>query len=68
MNKLERELNILIAELEGVEKSLVWPLKGYEQEVLGKMRFCCRVCGHCPGALIERLKMMSADPKKKGKS
>lgn len=58
MNKLEKELRILIAELEPIERSLIWPMAGYEQEVLGNKRFCCKVCGHCPAALIERLKLM----------
>lgn len=54
-------LQILISEVEAVEKSLVWPMVGYEQEVMGKMRFACRVCGHCPAALLERLKDITGE-------
>jgi hypothetical protein len=54
------ELDILIAELENYEKSLNFNLAGYTQKLPdGKEHFCCKMCGHSPALLIERLKLLA---------
>lgn len=51
------ELDILIGELESYEKSLNFNLAGYTQRLTdGEEHFCCKMCGHSPKLLLERLK------------
>lgn len=59
--KIENGIKIMIAELEAYEKSVIGYTNlgvGYTQEVMGEDRFVCKICGHCPGALKERLKQL----------
>lgn len=58
MSKIEDELSVLISEMQAYEKSLHFAMAGYEQEVMGEKHFACKICGHCPAALIERLKLL----------
>lgn len=59
MSKIE----ILIAELEAYEKSLNFNIAGYTQKLPdGKEHFCCKMCGHSPALLIERLKDIATKP------
>lgn len=58
MATVKEQLSVLISELEAFERSMSWKMNGYEQEVMGKKHFCCLICGHCPAALIERLKQI----------
>ena len=61
------ELEILIGELEGYEKSLNFNLAGYTQKLPdGTEHFCCKMCGHSPKLLLERLKAIQATHKSKG--
>ncbi len=55
------DLQVLIGELEGYEKSLNFNMAGYTQKLPdGKEHFCCKVCGHSPALLLERLKKINA--------
>lgn len=56
---MEKQLKILIAELQSYEKSLNFNMAGYTQMLPdGKEHFCCKMCGHSPALLIERLKLL----------
>lgn len=58
------ELEVLIAELEAYEKSLNFNMAGYTHKLAdGKEHFCCKMCGHSPALLIERLKNIESKPK-----
>ena len=57
-----KQLDILIAELESYEKSLNFNLAGYTQKLPdGEEHFCCRMCGHSPALLLERLKLIKEE-------
>lgn len=59
---MEKQLKILIAELQSYEKSLNFNMAGYTQMLPdGKEHFCCKICGHSPALLIERLKLLLPD-------
>lgn len=49
------ELGPLVAELKAIRDSMLFSLIGNESEIMGKKRYACKMCGHCPDALIERL-------------
>lgn len=56
------DLEILIAEMEGYEKSLIFGMAGYYQKTPdGEEYFCCKVCGHAPKLLLERLKRINKE-------
>lgn len=56
-----KELEILIGELESYEKSLNFNMAGYVQKLPnGEEHFCCRICGHSPKLLLERLKRINS--------
>ena len=58
------DLEVLIAELEVYEKSLNFNLAGYVQKLPDdKEHFCCKMCGHCPALLLERLRKIATPPK-----
>ena len=62
------DLEILIAEMEGYEKSFNFNLAGYTQRTPdGEEYFCCMICGHAPKLLLERLKSIATPPNKKEK-
>jgi hypothetical protein len=64
LKKSLSDLEILIGELEGYEKSLNFNMKGYTQKLPdGTEHFCCMVCGHSPKLLLERLKNIAGDVK-----
>lgn len=50
------ELELLIQEIEAVDRSFNWKIKGYTQRIDGEEHFVCAICGHCPKLLLERLK------------
>lgn len=55
------DLEILIAELEAYERSFKLMMAGYSQKFPdGTEHFCCKICGHSPKLLLERLKSISA--------
>ena len=55
------ELEILIGELEAYEKSLNFNMAGYTQKLPdGEEHFCCKMCGHSPKLLLERLKRINS--------
>lgn len=61
-----KELDILIAELEGYEKSLKFNMTGYIQKLPdGTEHFCCKICGHSPYLLLERLKQIRSSNEQK---
>lgn len=54
------ELEILIAELEAYENSMKFMMAGYSQKLPdGTEHFCCKICGHSPKLLLERLKKIA---------
>lgn len=50
------KLDELIYQAEQLAKLFEHNLGTTEQEVLGKKRKCCALCGNCPDALVEELK------------
>lgn len=57
------DLEILIAELEAHEKSLNFNMAGYTQKLPdGTEHFCCKICGHSPKLLLERLRNLKPAP------
>ena len=55
-------LEILIAELEAYEHSMKFMMAGYSQTLPdGTEHFCCKICGHSPKLLLERLRMIAGE-------
>lgn len=53
------QLQVLIAEIEAYENSLQFNMAGYVQKLPdGTEHFCCKICGHSPKLLLERLKLI----------
>lgn len=60
------EIEVLIAELKLYEQSLNFNIAGYTQRLPdGKEHFCCKICGHSPALLIERLENIAQTLPKK---
>jgi hypothetical protein len=47
--------------LEAAQKQFQRGIGSTEQEIMGKKRFCCVICGHCPEAEAELLKEIRAE-------